>query len=76
MRSTYTYAICEVSEATYQEIRAKLVAAGYDHAFHVDAGVEVIDMHGIALGLEKSATDPAPPPSAPGESEAGGVPDV
>lgn len=45
----YTYAILEVSAQAYREIRAKLVAAGYEHAFHEDDGREVIDMHGIAL---------------------------
>lgn len=45
MRTTHTYAILEVSAAAYEEIRALLEAAGYQHAFHDD----VIDMHGIAL---------------------------
>lgn len=45
MSSTRTYAILEVSAAAYEEIRALLEAAGYQHAFHDD----VIDMHGIAL---------------------------
>lgn len=43
---TYTYAILEISVKAYNEIRAKLKAAGYDHAFE---GPSVIDMHGIAL---------------------------
>lgn len=46
---THTYAILEVSPAAYAEIRAKLHAAGYDHAFGEDDGAEVIDMHGIAV---------------------------
>ena len=46
---TYTYAVLEVSEAAYQEIREKLEAAGYQYAFHKDDGAEVIDMHGIAI---------------------------
>ena len=49
---TYTYAILEVSKEAYEEIAAKLNAAGYQHAFHEDAGREVIDMHGIALKQE------------------------
>lgn len=49
MRTSRTYAILDVSPATYREIRAKLVAAGYDHAFHVDEQGEAIDMSGIAL---------------------------
>lgn len=44
-RSTHTYAILEVSPAAYDEIRAKLEAAGYEHAFHDG----LVDMHGLAL---------------------------
>lgn len=43
---SHTYALLEVSPATYVEIRRKLEEAGYQHALH-DNGV--IDMHGIAL---------------------------
>ena len=43
--ATHTYAILEVSPETYEEIKKKLEAASYQHAFHGD----VIDMHGIAL---------------------------
>ncbi len=52
---THTYAVLDVSPAAYQEIRGKLDAAGYSHAFHDsegDNGSEVIDMHGIALQVE------------------------
>lgn len=49
IRSTYTYATLEVSAAAYKEIRDKLDAAGYQHAFHEDGDGEVIDMHGIGL---------------------------
>ncbi|MDQ3562701.1 MAG: hypothetical protein M3436_00700 [Pseudomonadota bacterium] len=42
---THTYAVLEVSQATYDEIKAKLIEAGYNHAFHA----HLIDMHGIAL---------------------------
>lgn len=43
---THTYAILEVSHATYDEIAERLRAASSDtHSFHGD----VIDMHGIAL---------------------------
>ena len=48
-RSTYTYAILEVSAPVYEEIRKKLAAAGYGDQFGKDDGAEVIDMHGIAL---------------------------
>lgn len=58
---SHTYAVLEVSQATYAEIRAKLVDAGYDHALHTPAvsgeDREVIDMHGIAL---KESTDVMP----------------
>jgi hypothetical protein len=47
---TRTYAILEVSSKVYAEIKKKLEAAGYQHAFHEERkGVVVIDMHGIAL---------------------------
>lgn len=49
MSASHTYAILDVSPAVYAEIREKLKAAGYDHAFHEDDAREVIDMHGIAL---------------------------
>lgn len=48
MTSTYTYALVEVSKATFDEIASKLKESGiYDHAFHDDG--KVIDMHGLAL---------------------------
>lgn len=55
---TYTYAILEVSPATYREIEKKLKEAGYDHVFHADSDEGgqtriVIDMHGIALAKKK-----------------------
>lgn len=43
---TYTYAILEISPAAYDEIAAKLKAAGYGHVFGSDSEM---DMHGIAL---------------------------
>jgi len=45
LRFTHTFAELEVSAAAYDEIAAKLRAAGYDHAFVNGA----IDMHGIGL---------------------------
>jgi hypothetical protein len=53
---TRTYAILEVSREAYQEIRAKLETAGYQHAFHKDSQDDepVIDMHGIALKSDNS----------------------
>ena len=53
IRQTHTYAILEVSPAAYQEIRAKLEAAGHEQAFHDEDDGEVIDMHGIALQEEE-----------------------
>lgn len=51
---TRTLATLEISQAAYDEIRAKLVEAGYDHALLADRGAagtgeELIDMNGIAL---------------------------
>ena len=48
MRSTYTYVLLDVSPEAYREIRAKLEAAGYDHA--IDG--QHLDMHGIALNCD------------------------
>jgi hypothetical protein len=45
LTSTHTFATLEVSAAAYDEIKAKLVEAEYQHAFIDDA----IDMHGIGL---------------------------
>jgi len=49
---THTYALLGVSQGTYNEIRAKLTEAGYQHAFGDDGE---IDMHGIALVVEAPA---------------------
>jgi hypothetical protein len=51
LRSTYTYALMEVSPSTYDEVRANLVAAQYQHAIHDRKSEphEALDMHGIAL---------------------------
>ncbi len=46
MRTTYTYALLSIGDEAYREIKALLLAAGYDHAIN-DKGE--IDMHGIAL---------------------------
>ena len=45
-RQTHTYAVLNVSQGAYDEIRQKLQTAAYDHAFHENG---IIDMHGIAL---------------------------
>ena len=55
---TYTYALMEVSEATFNEIKQKLEEAGYDHAIHRAYDPDhaeprtALDMHGIGLVLK------------------------
>lgn len=57
---THTYTTLQVSRSAFDEIAAKLSAAGYEHAFDVDAHSEpVIDMHGIGL-ISHDASDAAP----------------
>ena len=48
---THTYALLEVSNAAYQEVKRKLIDAGYGSAVNSDGE---IDMHGIALVVDKS----------------------
>jgi hypothetical protein len=56
---TYTYAIMEVSQKVYDEVRSKLESAGY--AGQIDSGGN-LDMHGIALNVlaEKTCKDVMP----------------
>lgn len=52
MRTTHTFVKLELSESAYDEIKTKLEAAGYQHAFveNDDAPASpLIDMHGIAV---------------------------
>lgn len=49
MRTTHTYAILQVDNAAYRDIRARLVDVGHEDAIHTDDDNEVINMHGIAL---------------------------
>ena len=70
---TYTYAILEISPAAYREIREKLEAAGYQHAFEPDGA---IDMHGIALaekaiGGNSEARDQSAPDAIENETGKG-----
>lgn len=58
LKQTHTYVILELSPSAYQEIFDKLKEAGYDHAFHEDEGVTVIDMQGIAVAKEHVPTNP------------------
>jgi hypothetical protein len=46
---THTYAVLELSAEAYEEIRRKLVTAGYDHAIREGE----IDMHGIGVAVQK-----------------------
>lgn len=50
IRQTRTYAILEITKRAFTEIATKLRDAGYNQAFHENAGHGlVIDMHGIAV---------------------------
>lgn len=49
---TYTYAILEVTRATFKEIERKLRKAGYYDALSGAGEVSLIDMNGIALEIE------------------------
>ena len=54
--TTHTYAILVISKEAYNEIREKLLNAGYAHVIH-DPGEgiqETIDMHSIALQCENT----------------------
>jgi hypothetical protein len=46
---SYTYVTLSVSQQTFNEIKTKLKAGGYSHAFDGD----YIDMHGIAIFAEE-----------------------
>jgi DNA-binding transcriptional regulator YiaG len=60
-----TYALVEVSPGAYAEVRAKLEAAGYKQAFHLqDDNQEVLDLHGLAL-VACQALIPQLVPAAP-----------
>lgn len=49
-RTTHTYAVLDVPRTVYAAVRALLDRADCSHSFHTEPdGVEVIDMHGIAL---------------------------
>lgn len=49
MRQTHTYALMDVSKKTHDEIKGKLLEAGYSHAVHKEPEGMLLDMHGIAL---------------------------
>ena len=62
---THTYALMDVSSATYREVKRKLLDAEYGHAVTRDGR---LDMHGIALVQEE------PPPAPPRSGAAGAAP--
>lgn len=56
--STYTFAIMEVSKETYEEIKRKMIEAGYDHAFVDMSDGPIIDMHGIGIQAKPEQKPP------------------
>lgn len=55
VRQTHTYATLEISQSTFDEIKAKLEAAGYQDQFHKDGDTLLVDMHGIAVHAPRKA---------------------
>lgn len=53
LKQTHTYAVLQISDAAFAEIKTALENAGYADQFHKDNGQVVIDMHGIALADQK-----------------------
>jgi hypothetical protein len=49
MTHTHTYVTLEVSQASFDEIKGKLIAAAYSHCVGADDGRECIDLTGIEL---------------------------
>jgi hypothetical protein len=62
VRQTNTFAELELSQTAYDEIRKKLEAAGYHHAFMfkgtADGEAPTIDMHGIGVTRASGAEEP------------------
>jgi hypothetical protein len=53
MSETHSYVTVEIGQAAYQEIRAVLDKAGYQHTFiNQTDGRELIDMRGLAVTTE------------------------
>lgn len=61
VRRTHTFALLELSGPAFEEVKGKLTAAGYSHAFTEVDGKPVIDMHGIAVVAEEAKAKPAGP---------------
>jgi hypothetical protein len=58
MRQTHTFVVLDLSPTAFSEIRSKLEAYGYSHAFlRWRDGRDVIDMQGIAVASESSARE-------------------
>ena len=54
MRTTYTFALLELSPEAFEEIKSKLETAGYDTFHFLEEDGELrIDMRGIAVIKEK-----------------------
>lgn len=53
LRQTRTFALLPVSQATFDEVKKYLLDVEYNHAIMEDGGEVVIDMHGIALVVDK-----------------------
>jgi hypothetical protein len=51
---TYTFVVLPVSHEAYEEIRKKLIEAGYNENLDAD----LIDMHGLALQCERKECNP------------------
>lgn len=49
LTSTHTYVILELSRAAFDEIKTKMLHAGYHFAFDEQKDKTIIDMHGIAV---------------------------
>lgn len=58
MRTTHTFVVLELSQASYNEIWHTLEAADYKHAIHADG---TIDMHGLAVVAKESPMLPPTP---------------
>lgn len=52
MKQTHTFSILDISKTAYDEIKHRLIDAGYGHAIMKEGDGEVIDMHGIAIQSE------------------------
>lgn len=52
IKQTHTFSILEISQAAYEEIKGKLIEAGYQQTIMEEGEREVIDMNGIAITAE------------------------